>query len=189
MGLAAYGVSVDTVCQNITTLLTEDANNGLTTPRVGTSMFLPCRPKNLEGRSQWVCRSCFHRVLLLIYYRFVEGFTNSSLYTGDIDYVNMPVQGSYWILPMSCLYFFLSQGRSPFLSSIILLPLCSRHRSRQHHSAPVRTSFLRRHRYRHHSCRGSIPVYFADICPNPRQCSRDGEFPKLLHFPCVFPKV
>ncbi|KAF4610939.1 hypothetical protein D9613_006752 [Agrocybe pediades] len=32
---------------------------------------------------------------------FNMGFTNSSLYTGDIDYVNMPVQGSYWILPMS----------------------------------------------------------------------------------------
>jgi hypothetical protein len=32
---------------------------------------------------------------------FSMGFTNSSLYTGDIDYVNMPVQGSYWILPLS----------------------------------------------------------------------------------------
>ncbi|KAF5328166.1 hypothetical protein D9619_013433 [Psilocybe cf. subviscida] len=32
---------------------------------------------------------------------FTMGFTNSSLYTGNIDYVNMPVQGSYWILPMS----------------------------------------------------------------------------------------
>ncbi|PPQ96798.1 hypothetical protein CVT26_006201 [Gymnopilus dilepis] len=32
---------------------------------------------------------------------FTMGFTNSSLYTGDIDYVNMPVQGSYWILSMT----------------------------------------------------------------------------------------
>lgn len=32
------------------------------------------------------------------------GFTNSSLYKGDIDYVDMPVQGSYWILPLSCGY-------------------------------------------------------------------------------------
>jgi len=34
----------------------------------------------------------------------LSGFTNSSLYTGDIDYVNMPVQGSYWILPLGCAY-------------------------------------------------------------------------------------
>ncbi|KDR68011.1 hypothetical protein GALMADRAFT_272857 [Galerina marginata CBS 339.88] len=34
---------------------------------------------------------------------FTMGFTNSSLFTGDIDYVNMPVQGSYWILPMTSL--------------------------------------------------------------------------------------
>ncbi|KAH9479681.1 Aspartic protease [Psilocybe cubensis] len=32
---------------------------------------------------------------------FQMGFTNSSLYTGDIDYVDMPVQGSYWILPLT----------------------------------------------------------------------------------------
>ncbi|PPQ79697.1 hypothetical protein CVT25_003271 [Psilocybe cyanescens] len=32
---------------------------------------------------------------------FSMGFTNTSLYTGDIDYVDMPVQGSYWILPMT----------------------------------------------------------------------------------------
>lgn len=30
-----------------------------------------------------------------------SGFANTSLYTGDIDYVSMPVQGSYWILPLS----------------------------------------------------------------------------------------
>ncbi|KAF8872837.1 aspartic peptidase A1 [Gymnopilus junonius] len=32
---------------------------------------------------------------------FTMGFTNSSLYTGDIDYVDMPTQGSYWILSMA----------------------------------------------------------------------------------------
>ncbi|KJA15228.1 hypothetical protein HYPSUDRAFT_48541 [Hypholoma sublateritium FD-334 SS-4] len=32
---------------------------------------------------------------------FSMGFANTSLYTGDIDYVSMPVQGSYWILPLS----------------------------------------------------------------------------------------
>lgn len=31
------------------------------------------------------------------------GYANTSLYTGDIDYVDMPVKGSYWILPMACL--------------------------------------------------------------------------------------
>ncbi|KAJ3537142.1 hypothetical protein NMY22_g5721 [Coprinellus aureogranulatus] len=32
---------------------------------------------------------------------FSMGFANSSLYTGDIDYVDLPVQGSYWILPIT----------------------------------------------------------------------------------------
>jgi cathepsin D len=33
---------------------------------------------------------------------FISGFANSSLYTGDIEYINMPVKGSYWILPLTC---------------------------------------------------------------------------------------
>ncbi|KIM44828.1 hypothetical protein M413DRAFT_363610 [Hebeloma cylindrosporum] len=45
---------------------------------------------------------------------FTMGFTNSSLYTGDIDYVNMPVQGSYWILPLSSM---VVQGNSISLPS------------------------------------------------------------------------
>ncbi|KAF8159830.1 aspartic peptidase domain-containing protein [Crassisporium funariophilum] len=32
---------------------------------------------------------------------FSMGFVNSTLYTGDIEYIDMPVQGSYWILPMT----------------------------------------------------------------------------------------
>ncbi|KAJ3557477.1 hypothetical protein NP233_g11731 [Leucocoprinus birnbaumii] len=32
---------------------------------------------------------------------FDMGFTNTSLYTGDIDYVALPSQGTYWILPLS----------------------------------------------------------------------------------------
>ncbi|TFK39433.1 aspartic peptidase A1 [Crucibulum laeve] len=32
---------------------------------------------------------------------FDMGFTNSSLYTGDIDYVNMPSRGTYWLLEMT----------------------------------------------------------------------------------------
>ncbi|KAF9482635.1 aspartic peptidase A1 [Pholiota conissans] len=32
---------------------------------------------------------------------FSMGFANSSLYIGEIDYVDMPVEGSYWILPMT----------------------------------------------------------------------------------------
>jgi hypothetical protein len=30
------------------------------------------------------------------------GFVNSSLYTGDIDFVDMPGTPSYWILPLTC---------------------------------------------------------------------------------------
>ncbi|RXW12361.1 hypothetical protein EST38_g13495 [Candolleomyces aberdarensis] len=32
---------------------------------------------------------------------FSMGFANSSLYTGDIDYVSLPIEGSYWILPIT----------------------------------------------------------------------------------------
>ncbi|KAF5338652.1 hypothetical protein D9611_012797 [Ephemerocybe angulata] len=32
---------------------------------------------------------------------FSMGFANTSLYTGDIDYVNLAVTGSYWILPIT----------------------------------------------------------------------------------------
>ncbi|KAF8624021.1 hypothetical protein AX17_007227 [Amanita inopinata Kibby_2008] len=34
---------------------------------------------------------------------FSMGFTNSSLYTGDIEYLDLPVSGSYWILPLTSL--------------------------------------------------------------------------------------
>lgn len=36
--------------------------------------------------------------------QFPKGFVNNSLYTGDIDYVNLPVQGSYWILPITGMF-------------------------------------------------------------------------------------
>ncbi|KAF8972676.1 aspartic peptidase A1 [Flammula alnicola] len=45
---------------------------------------------------------------------FSMGFTNTSLYTGDIDYVNLPVQGSYWILPITSMTV---QGNSVSLPS------------------------------------------------------------------------
>ncbi|KAF5362015.1 hypothetical protein D9756_002632 [Leucocoprinus leucothites] len=32
---------------------------------------------------------------------FDMGFTNTSLYTGDIDYVALPSEGTYWILPLN----------------------------------------------------------------------------------------
>jgi cathepsin D len=32
---------------------------------------------------------------------FTMGFTNTSLYTGEIDYIDLPTSGSYWILPLS----------------------------------------------------------------------------------------
>ncbi|TFK25570.1 aspartic peptidase A1 [Coprinopsis marcescibilis] len=32
---------------------------------------------------------------------FTMGFLNDSLYTGDIDYVDLPVEASYWILPIT----------------------------------------------------------------------------------------
>ncbi|KAF8629088.1 hypothetical protein AX15_003580 [Amanita polypyramis BW_CC] len=34
---------------------------------------------------------------------FTMGFTNSSLYTGNIEYIDLPVAGSYWILPLGSL--------------------------------------------------------------------------------------
>ncbi|KAG2011374.1 aspartyl protease [Coprinopsis cinerea AmutBmut pab1-1] len=32
---------------------------------------------------------------------FSMGFANTSLYTGDIDYVDLPTEGTYWILPIT----------------------------------------------------------------------------------------
>ncbi|KAF9444476.1 acid protease [Macrolepiota fuliginosa MF-IS2] len=34
---------------------------------------------------------------------FDMGFTNTSLYTGDIDYVSLPSEGTYWLLPLQTL--------------------------------------------------------------------------------------
>jgi hypothetical protein len=77
-------------------------------------MFPQWRPKSLEALSLWVFQDCSYRLVPSHQYQFTIGFTNSSLYTGDIDYVNMPVQGSYWILPMSCSYYvFLHDTANP----------------------------------------------------------------------------
>lgn len=32
----------------------------------------------------------------------VSGYTNSSLYTGSIDYINIPGTPSFWYLPLEC---------------------------------------------------------------------------------------
>lgn len=32
------------------------------------------------------------------------GFTNSSLYTGEIEYIDLATTESYWILPLACKY-------------------------------------------------------------------------------------
>jgi hypothetical protein len=45
---------------------------------------------------------------------FTMGFVNSTLYTGDIDYINMPVTNSYWILPLTAMTV---QGNSVSLPS------------------------------------------------------------------------
>ncbi|KAK2465711.1 hypothetical protein APHAL10511_002255 [Amanita phalloides] len=45
---------------------------------------------------------------------FTMGFANSSLYTGEIEYVSLPSSGSYWILPLTSLTV---QGSSISLSS------------------------------------------------------------------------
>lgn len=49
------------------------------------------------------------------------GYTNTSLYTGDIEYITMPTKGSYWILPLVCQYsipifFTLNRSQLIFLS-------------------------------------------------------------------------
>ena len=84
------------------------------------------RQKSTEGRSPWVCLTkfsspvfwpaCSFRALVATglsdFFKAVDaynisltGFTNSSLYTGDIDYINMPAQSpTYWILQLSGTY-------------------------------------------------------------------------------------
>jgi hypothetical protein len=44
------------------------------------------------------------------------GFTNTSLYMGDIDYVALPSQGTYWILPLNSTLYRYSRRRK-FLGS------------------------------------------------------------------------
>lgn len=33
---------------------------------------------------------------------FISGFVNSSLYTGEIEYMDLVDSGSYWLLSLSC---------------------------------------------------------------------------------------
>lgn len=38
---------------------------------------------------------------------FTMGYVNTSLYTGDIEYTNIPAGSeTYWLIPMTCEYFF-----------------------------------------------------------------------------------
>lgn len=49
----------------------------------------------------YTSRTEFSNLFIFIFLKIL-GFANSSLYTGDIDYVNMPVKGSYWTLALTC---------------------------------------------------------------------------------------
>ena len=83
--------------------------------------------KYLGAQSRWV-KSTFKKIsqlirfyiLKLILFYFISGFANESLYTGDIEYIDMPVQGSYWILPLTCMFstsfFFLKKKLNLFLA-------------------------------------------------------------------------
>lgn len=49
--------------------------------------------------------SILHQELkIFFFFKKTSGFANTSLFTGDIDYVDMPVEGSYWILAITCMY-------------------------------------------------------------------------------------
>lgn len=48
--------------------------------------------------------SILHQELNFFFKKKTSGFANTSLFTGDIDYVDMPVEGSYWILAITCMY-------------------------------------------------------------------------------------
>ena len=58
---------------------------------------------SLEGASPWACD--FGALAEPLYNFNIPGFVNSSLYTGDIDFVDIPAGAeSYWILPVTCSY-------------------------------------------------------------------------------------
>lgn len=62
-------------------------------------MFRARKSWSLVDRLTWVSVRDGQFGLILI---GKLGFTNSSLYHGDIDYVALPTRATYWILSLSC---------------------------------------------------------------------------------------
>lgn len=105
------------------------------------------------------------------------GFTNSTLYTGDIDYVDMPAQGSYWILPLSCAHHRLAI----LCRRLTFIVFRSCERARHHYQPSFWIILLRSYRHWYNSGWRTFGVHFPDLRPNTRLGSRNGQFPELLH--------
>lgn len=100
MGLARHGLPADEV------RAFGDACNGLSClmpiPRFGRTRYLnESNVQTLEPGGSFSMGTFSPLLRQPHQIHLPTGFTNSSLYTGDIDYVDLPVQGSYWILPIT----------------------------------------------------------------------------------------
>lgn len=106
---------------------------------------------------------------------FTFGAVNSSLYTGEIDYQNIP-DGSagYWILQMTseCLDLY----HSPQYTNIL-----SRFASPRTKSYPLQRFFLCRHRYWYHVSWWSIRNDRFSVQSDSRKCSGHRRVRELLH--------
>jgi len=56
---------------------------------------------SLEECSTWVRAALLHHQIPT--QTMFSGYTNSSLYTGSIEYIDIPGTPSYWYLPLDCM--------------------------------------------------------------------------------------
>ena len=91
----------------------------------------------------------------------------------------MPVQASYWILPVTC------TSRCLFFVEFEILFFSSDKRTRQFDKFTIRSIILRRHRHGNNTRRRSITIHFRNLCSDPRIDSWYRGFPKLPHLSYV----
>lgn len=94
----------------------------------------------------------------------------------------MPVQGSYWILPLSCAYHWFA---FPYRCPTFIDFFCSCERAKQYHQPSFWIILLRSHRHWYNTGRRTFRVHLPDLRPNTRLGSRNGQFSELLHIPYI----
>ena len=96
----------------------------------------------------------------------------------------MPVEGSYWILAITCMLQTLSPPNPKVLWTKKFIPV-SDNRTRQYYKFTTWRLFLRCHRYGYNTSWRSCRCYCSNLCSNSRIETWNREFWKLLHLSCV----